>query len=311
MMLTVAFTACSSDDDPMPETVQDKVLKVEADTIKMEVNATTSLNITDGGGEYKVFSENPDIVEASVNNNVVTVTSLKKGKTGLVISDAQGNYKRVLVKSMYMSMTLDKSELNVGIKLGHKDGIDTVKVTAGNGGYTATVANTAIAKAVVKEGNIIVTALTGGTTTVTVTDIMGLTQTFTVTVNVTTVAFTDKEKQQIVSNLSRNYVAWDDTFADSNSEWSGDYTLVKSDGDNVVSWDYYNYYYINFHLGADLSVGVKQNCKVTAKPSWSSPATTYDNATAEILKNDGQRVWGIVYVVKDNYLHLGYFCMEL
>ncbi len=139
---------------------------------------------------------------------------------------------------------------------------------------------------------------------------MGLTQTFTVTVNVTTVAFTDKEKQQIVSNLSRNYVAWDDTFADSNSEWSGDYTLVKSDGDNVVSWDYYNYYYINFHLVPTCRLGqaeLQGNCKTLMELTGHHLRQCYGRNTQKRWPS----VWGIVYVVKDNYLHLGYFCMEL
>lgn len=311
MMLTMTFTACNGEDEPISEVVENKLLTVDTDTLKMDVKATSSFNITEGGGNYNVFSENPDVATASVDHNTVTVTSLKKGKTGVVISDAQGNYKRVMVQSMYMSMTLDKTELSIGIKLGHKDGRGMVSVIAGNGEYKTEVANKAIAEAEVEDSIIVVTALTEGTTTVMVTDMMGLSQSFTVTVKVTDVAFTAEEKQQIVNSLDRNFVAWDDTYSDSNSPWSGNYDMITDANDNVVTWNYYNYYYMKFHLGTDLSVGIKQNCKVEIKKNWGSPEEAYDNATIEILKNDGTKIWGVVYVVKDNYLHLGYFCMEL
>ena len=135
MALTASFTACSSDDDdPTPEVVEPKTITVDTDTLKMDVAATSTFNITDGGGDYKVFSENPEVVTATIDNNTVSVTSLKKGKTGVVISDAQGNYKRVFVQSMYMTMGFDKEAVTIGIKLGHTHGRAPVPVKACNGG---------------------------------------------------------------------------------------------------------------------------------------------------------------------------------
>ena len=307
LALTATFTACSDDDDPTPQVVETKALTVDTDTLKMDVAATSTFNITDGGGDYKVFSENPEVVTATIENNTVSVTSLKKGKTGVVISDAQGNYKRVLVQSMYMTMALDKEEVNIGIKLGHTDGRASVTVTAGNGDYTAVVADENVATAKVSGDKIVLTAKAEGSTTLTVTDMMGLTKTIPVTVTSTNIAYTDEEKQEIVNTLTDNTMVWDGQQAMS---W-GTYAMVKDGDNNVVTWDYYDYYYMRFNVGSDLTVGTKTGCKVEAKVDWSSDGDTYDNATVEILKNDGKRIWGIVYVVKDNYLHYGYFCMGL
>ncbi|MDD6438667.1 MAG: pilus assembly protein N-terminal domain-containing protein [Prevotella sp.] len=308
MALTASFTACSSDDDdPTPEVVESKAITVDTDTLKMDVAVTSTFNITDGGGDYKVFSENPEVATASVENNTVSVTSLRKGKTGVVISDAQGNYKRVVVQSMYMTMSLDKEAVAIGIKLGHTDGRATVKVTAGNGGYTAVVADENVATAQVSGDNIVLTAKAEGSTTLTVTDMMGLTKTVPVTVESSSIPYTDEEKQEIVNTLTDNKMVWDGQQANS---W-GNYAVVKDGDNNVVTWAYYTYYYLKFNIGADLTVGTKTNCTVEAKMDWGSDGTTYDNVTVEILKNDGSRIWGIVYVIKDNYLHYGYFCMGL
>lgn len=308
MALTASFTACSSDDDdPTPEVVESKTITVDTDTLKMDVAVTSTFNITDGGGDYKVFSENPEVVTATIDNNTVSVTSLRKGKTGVVISDKQGNYKRVMVQSMYMTMGFDKEAVTIGIKLGHTDGRATVTVTAGNGGYTAVVADENVATARVSGDNIVLAAKAEGSTTLTVTDMMGLTKTVPVTVETTSIPYTDEEKQEIVNTLTDNKMVWD---GKQTNRW-GNYAVVKDGDNNVVTWSYYDYNYMKFNVGADLTVGKKTNCTVESKMDWRSDATTYDNVTVEILKNDGSRIWGIAYVVKDNYLYYGYFCMGL
>lgn len=306
LALTLTFTACSSDDDPVV-VEESKALLVDTDTLEMDVSATATFNITDGGGTYKVFSENTDVITADIDNNTVTVTSLKKGKTGVVISDAQGNYKRVIVQSMYMTMALDKDVVNIGMKLGHTDGSATVKVTAGNGGYTVVVDDALIAEASVHNDEIVITAKKEGSTKMTVTDMMGLTKTLDVKVTETDIPYTDEEKQEIVSTIDYDMTEWDGNTGD---QW-GEYSVQKSGEDHVVTWDYYGSYYIRFNIGADLSEGIKQNCKVTLKTDWWGPEKSYDNVTVEILKNNGSRIWGIAYVVKNNYLHLGKFCVEL
>ena len=146
-----SFTACSSDDDNMPtypdvpQAAQKEQLTFDADTVKVGVGETASFNVTNGNGDYKVINENPNIATATVDGNKVIVTSTQKGIAGLIVSDAKGSYKRILVQSMYMRMAVDKESVEVGMKLGHTSGEAKVIVTTGNGGYTATSAYEKIA----------------------------------------------------------------------------------------------------------------------------------------------------------------------
>ena len=138
--LALAFTACSNEEDSPEVKAEPKVetaLTFDTDTVSVGVGETTTFNITAGGGEYKAFSENPDVATMTIDGNKISVTAVKSGFTGIVVSDAAGNYKRVLVKAMYKTLLLDKDEVNMTIKVGHTDGYALLTVTGGNGGYEA------------------------------------------------------------------------------------------------------------------------------------------------------------------------------
>jgi hypothetical protein len=218
LALSFGFTACSSDDDdqPAPTPTTKSEIAFDTDTVKVGVGESTTFNITAGGGDYKVINENPDIASGTLAGTAVTVTSVKKGITGLVISDAQGNYKRIIVKSMYFKMTLDKEAVEIGMKLGHTDGTANVTVTGGNGNYTAVSADTKIAKiGAINDSVITLNGVAEGTTTVTITDMMGLTKTVNVTVKTTTIPYTEDEKKTLMAANSNTF-NWDEN---SSSEW--------------------------------------------------------------------------------------------
>ena len=59
----------------------------------------------------------------------------------------------------------------------------------------------------------------------------------------------------------------------------------------------------------DLSVGTKTEGSFSNKDWYDT--TAYEGVTYEILKNDGSRVWGIVHLAEENYLHVGYFCTSI
>lgn len=308
MSLMTAFTSCSDDDDDSPvEPQKTAELKLDADTLIIEVGGSSTFNITDGGGDYKVFIENSDVATVTLDGNTVTVQSLKLGKTGVVVSDAQGNYKRIPVKCMYMHIILDKETVDLGMKLGHTDGVAKVTVTAGNGVYQAVSADETIAKISGIADNVItIQGVKQGTTTVTITDQMGLSKTVTVNVQTTTIPFTEDEKADVLA-LTSNKFNWDGT----NSYTWGTYKCETDNGQQYVYWNYYNYYYCKVWFDSDLSVGKKTNGKIQTKMSWGASKFESDNVDIEILKNDGTRLWGIMSVIKDDYLHTGYFCVAL
>ena len=313
LVLAFGFTGCSNDDDPVnpiPEAKEKSKLTFDTDTLKVSVGESATFNITAGGGDYKVISENPKIAQGTVNGSVVTITCSDKGLTGIIISDADGNYKRLTVKSMYTVLALNKENVSVGMKLGHDDGKDKVIVKKGNGGYTASSANENIAKVsrIENDSVIVIQGVAAGSTTVTVTDMMSLSKTVNVTVETTTIPYTEEEKKEITN--SREYrLCWDGT---TKSETQ---VNTMENGQHKMGWDYgwgsYKYYWAYVYFTGDLTVGKKTNGRISAKLGYSEPENEYEDVEVEIIKNDGLYVWGIMSVIKNNYLHYGYFCQPI
>lgn len=314
------FTACGDDDDepsyPTPNPVEESKLTFDKDTVLVGVHENTTFNITDGGGDYKMIVEDTTVAQAMMNGNAITVSSQKKGITGIVISDAKGGYKRVIVKSMYFSMKLNKDKAYVGMKLGHTDGTTNVSVLEGNGNYKAVSADESIAKVsrIIGDSIVVIHGVGTGSTVITVTDMMGLKQTVDVTVEVTSVPYTDEEKEEL-KNDNESHWTWDGNRT-SNQGWSSyNYTHGTADnGRTTVYFEYasqwWNQKYSQVWFTGDLSVGKKTNGRIFYDNSWNG----YDyneNVEVEIIKNDGKKVWGIFSVIKDDYLHYGNFVIDL
>lgn len=246
---------------------------------------------------------------AEISGNTITLTGVEKGIAGVMISDAKGNYKHVTVKCMYKTMTLDKNEVSVGMKLGHTDGIAKVTVTGGNGNYTAAVANDDVAVASVNGDVITIQGKKSGETTVTITDMMGLRQTVKVKVETTTIPFTEDEKAEVLA-LTDNKMVFNGQEA-LYVNYSGVYTVAQADGyvtmESYYSW-YHSYGFVMKFKG-DLTVGKK--AEGTFKNNGWNGRLDLSDVDYEILKNDGKRIWGICSVIKNDYLYTGYFCMPI
>ena len=308
MALTFGMASCD-DDDNNGNTEQQKPatkteLKCDMDTVKVGIGETASFNILEGGGDYKVICENEDVVTATLEGTTVTLNSQKMGLTGVIISDAEGNYKRVIVKSMYMNLNFGKEELFIGMKLGHTDGKATLNVLEGNGSYKIDVADETIARVIAKtETSITFQGINAGETTCVVTDLMGLQKTIKVKVETTTIPFTEDEKAAILA-ITKNVVNWN---GQDGYQW-GDYTVKDlGDGKMQAKWDYYNWYYMTCTWTGDATVGKKGTGTFVYNMNYKK---SFD-VDVEIIKNDGSRVWGICSCVKDDYLNTGYFCIAL
>ncbi len=318
MAMTMGMTACGDDDDDVydpglnvPAAEERTAIATDAnEEVQVGVGETATINITDGNGDYKVVAENPDLVKAEISGTAITLTGVEKGITGVMISDAKGNYKHISVKCIYKTITLDKSEVSVGMKLGHTDGTATVTVTGGNGNYTAVSANEDVATTSVQGDVITIQGRKSGETTVTITDMMGLTQTVNVKVETTTIPFTDDEKAEVLA-LTDNKMVFNGKEA-LYVQYGGKYTVSQADG--LVTMESYYSWYQNYGMvmkfKGDLSVGKKADGTFNDNNRFQG-TLALDGVDYEILKNDGSRVWGICSVIKDDYLYTGYFCMPL
>ena len=83
------------------------------------VGEETSTKIINGGGNYKVINETPEIAVATINKDNINIKSFKQGFTAFILSDDADNYKRIVVKSMYTSIVLDTNEISIKKLLGH------------------------------------------------------------------------------------------------------------------------------------------------------------------------------------------------
>lgn len=316
MTLSLGFMSCSDDDDvvyPKPNPVEVSNLAIDNDTVRVGVHESTTFNIISGAGDYRVISEDTAVATASVSGTAVTVNSQKKGITGLIISDAKGGYKRVLVQSMYFSMRLDKDAVSIGIKLGHTDGEVRVKILEGNGNYSAVSSDEDVVTVsrVIGDSVLVMDAVHNGTATVTVRDMMGLTQTVAVTVEETSEAYSEDEKQELMADEAPHFT-WD-----GRRNSGGSYLFTHetaSDGRSVAFYQYnstwYRAKYTQVWFTGDFSVGVKTDGRIFYDDSWSGYDYT-ENVSVEIIKNDGSKAWGIFSVIKDNYLHYGNFVINL
>lgn len=303
--LTMGMASCGDDDDPTPDPTPTakSELKCDMDTVKVGVGETATFNILEGGGDYKVICENSDVASATIQGTTVTVSSAKKGLTGLVLSDADGNYKRIVVKSMYFQLIVDTENLNIGMKLGHTDGYGKINMLGGNGSYTVTVADENVARVYnVTDEVITLRGVAAGETTCTITDIMGLQKVINVTVSTTTIPFSDSEKDDIMA-LTSNVFDWNGR--DSYS-W-GTYSCNTTDGTTQAKWDYYGWYEMSCSWAGDTSVGKKG----TGQFIYNMGSKRTFDVDVEIIKNDGSRIWGICSYIEDDYLYTGYFTVSL
>ena len=307
--LALGFTACSNDEDTpevKPEPKVETALTFDTDTVSVGVGETATLNITAGGGEYKAFCENSDVATLTVKEKAITVTAIKSGLTGIVVSDAAGNYKRVLVKAMYKNILLDKEEVNVKIKVGHTAGYTTLTVTGGNGGYEAVSDHEDIVDIYsVVDSVITIRGVSNGTAMITITDKMGVSKKVKVTVTTTDIPYTDEEKADIMASTQENIV-----FDNNQAQGYGSLSIGEKYGKKLAQWNYSDYIYLKCWFSGDLTVGMKTDGKVEINTDyWNPTVSTYEGVNVEILKVSDTHVWGIMWVMKDNYLHYGYFVL--
>ena len=75
-----AITSCQCEEEPVVQPKVASTLKLSTDTVSVSVGDATDLDILSGEGEYKVFSENPDIVAVELIKDKISIRSKEKGK---------------------------------------------------------------------------------------------------------------------------------------------------------------------------------------------------------------------------------------
>ena len=192
------------------------------------------------------------------------------------------------------------------IKVGHTAGYTTLTVTGGNGGYEAVSDHEDIVDIYsVVDSVITIRGVSNGTAMITITDKMGVSKKVKATVTTTDIPYTDEEKADIMASTQENIV-----FDNNQAQGYGSLSIGEKDGKKLAQWNYSDYIYLKCWFSGDLTVGMKTDGKVEINTDyWNPTVSTHEGVNVEILKVSDTHVWGIMWVMKDNYLHYGYFVL--
>ncbi|MDQ2178700.1 hypothetical protein [Marinifilum sp. D714] len=307
MVLPLGFTACDDDDDDVDVQPTEEVteLILEKSSIDVEVDDTGTVKITQGGGEYHVFSSNPDIVAVELEGNVVKLSALSRGRTSVIISDKNSQYKELGVVAFYDVLEIETTEINVKMPLGHPKTM-RIPITKGNGGYEVSVESEIVSATIENDSEIVLVATKEGEATITLTDSYGLTLDIPVSIRTTTIPYDEKELKEIMANEESRYIF--------NTNDMHEYYLSEEssyvDGTTMIGLNSsYGYYYKLFFTG-DKSVGVKPD-GVLDIDLYFAGITLKESVTVEIIKNDGNKVWAVYSYIKNEKLNFGHLCQNI
>jgi len=307
MVLPLGFTACDDDDDDpdVPPTEEVTALILEQSSVDVKVDNTGTVKITQGGGEYHAICINPDIVSAELEDNVLKLNALSRGRTSVIISDKNSQYKELNVVAFYDVLAIEATEIDVKMPLGHPKTMK-IPITKGNGGYKVSTESEIITASIEDDDKIVVVATKEGKATIALTDSYGLQLEIPVTIATTTIPYDATELEAIKADETKRY-----EFNANNVDGSYYTYLNTKEGDlNLYGWDYYGYMYFKLYFAGDKSEGEKADAKIVSKISWGDNEIN-EAIKFEIIKNDGTRIWAVFSFIKDEKLNFGHFCQDI
>ncbi|WP_143470458.1 hypothetical protein [Labilibaculum filiforme] len=307
MVLPLGFTSCDDNDDDNDILPTEEVpeLVLEKSTVDIEVANISNVNITQGGGEYHAFSSNPDVVSVILEDNILKLSALKRGRTSIVISDKNSQYKELSVVAFYNTLSIENSEINVEIPLGHSKTM-RIPITQGNGDYKVNTESEIVSASIENDSEIVIVANKEGKATITLTDSYGLSLSIPVTISTTTIPYNTAELEEIMANEESRYIY--------NTKDMHEYYLsevsTNVDGTTMIGLDSSYGYYYKVYFSGDKSPGVKANGRLDIW-LYFAQIKLNESVSVEIIKNDGTKVWGVYSYIRDEKLNFGHFCQSI
>lgn len=307
-MLPLAITGCSNNEESTPA-VEVPELVVAEKEVKVKIGDDISVDITQGGDQYKVFSLNKEVAEAQLANNKLTVQGVKIGKTSLIISDDNNSYQRLAVSVyQYEAVKIEQQEIALKFPQGHSRTI-TVNILEGNGDYTVS-SDSKVVEASVNGSRITLKALgQNGVANITVTDASDFKAVISVQTTASTTPYEEAELEAMKEDETLRYVFNENVIRNANVNAS--YSILnKKEGElNLYGWDYFNFYFLKVYFAGDKTIGEKTEGKLTFKEAGSSFSN--EPIKFEIIKNDGMKIWATYSFIKNEKLNFGHFCQSI
>lgn len=297
------FLSCNDKEDLTP--IKDtNDLVIGQKQVELVVGDKTELEIAEGNDEYKAFALNEDIASVEISGNKLFIEALKQGKTSIIVSDGSAQYLSIGVISYYDAIKIEHIDTDFKLPLGNSK---TLNIQQGNGNYQVVSSDTEIVSASISGELITLTGQKEGKVKITVSDELDITKTIAVEVSTTAPPYNESELEVIMNNETLCYVF--DNIVDKNE--STYYTLLNGieNGRNLYGWDYFGFYYLKIYFAGDKTVGKKDNASLAC--SNSSINVSADNIYFEIIKNDGEKIWAVYSLLKNEKLYYGYFIQAI
>lgn len=310
------MTSCDNDDkDNIQSTENPSVPELEflqgKTLVKIGTENKVTFDITQGGGEYNAFSLNENVAIAEIDNNQIIVEGVASGTTSIIVSDKNGYYRKKEVQ-VYKTDVLELEKTEVTFETHpNRPVTEYVNITIGNGGYNVMSDNDKVQVSVTDDGVISITGAVESISdeikaTVTLTDVIGLSTTFSVSITGTTNPYTEAEMEAIYADKSRRYYL--DDANQINPDWPVNFQNKIEGGKVTYGWTYYSYKFL-LTFDGDKNKGKKENAKLSCYNYVYPGFVIYEtDITLEIVRNDGTNIWGTFSLIKDEISHRGYFC---
>jgi hypothetical protein len=300
--------SCSDDDDAKEEFKKTEVpeLILEKSRLNVPVGTSSELNISEGAGEYKVFSSNDSIVQVKSENEKLIVEGIKIGKASVIVSDKNSQVKELYVFSYVENLELKTEISDFKLPVGCEKTI-TIPITKGNFGYKVKTESEIIYTSI-ENDNLVLKLLNEGDASFELSDDFGLKEKFDFNIEYTEDPYSDFELEQIKAdtNIRHPYEYTDGSYNPK--------TLIhevdSENGTITIGWDYWNYYFCKLTFDGDLSVGSKTGGKISAKLGWQD-SQNEENLKVEVIKNNGKQCWVVFSFLKEGKLNYGYMCVSV
>lgn len=145
----------------------------------MGENELEQVSINSGNGGYEMESSDESVATAELNQDGrIAVTAHASGFCTITVTDADGLKGTISVTVCDEHLVIEDASVKPFIV----DETTAIAITSGNGEYTVVSDNPSVATAEIGDGIVNVTGVAKGSATITITDRLKQTQTFTVTV---------------------------------------------------------------------------------------------------------------------------------
>ncbi|WP_294082720.1 hypothetical protein [Proteiniphilum sp. UBA5384] len=303
------FLSCNDKEDLTP--IKDtNDLVIGQKQVELVVGDKTELEIAEGNNEYKALVLNEEVASVKISGNKLLIDALSLGRTPVIISDGSSQYCSIDIVSYHYKTVSVESDATIDILLPLGDNkTKSIKILEGNGGYHARSSAPEIVSASVEGEQLLITGKKEGKASIVLSDGLDFAIT-TIEVNVTTTSTTPydtSELDAIKKDETLCYV-FNNTVDKNENTY---YTLLNGTENekNLYGWDLSNYWYLKIYFAGDKTVGKKQNASLVYNRL--SENVSADNIYFEIIKNDGEKIWAVYSLLKNEKLYYGYFIQAI